>query len=142
MITGLAIPQPDDSELLDHVRFCGLRAVRSKDGPNLAAGAGADGHADVQALFLLTQAADPNKAAVLSAAVAVMGTRLKKQLRLTEEVQPTRQLLQYGMDSLAAVDFRNWVRMTLKVELTTLDIVNASSVVRLCEKVIGKMGIV
>ncbi|KAF9696901.1 hypothetical protein EKO04_005128 [Ascochyta lentis] len=142
MITGLAIPQPDDSELLTHARFRGLRAARGKDGPGLAAVAGAGGDADLQALFLLTQSADPSKAAILSATVAVIGNRLKKQLRLTEDVEPTRQLLQYGMDSLAAVDFRNWVRMMLKVELTTLDIVNASSVMRLCEKVIDKMGFV
>jgi hypothetical protein len=142
MITGLAIPQPDDSELLAHARFCGLRAARSKDGPGLPAVAGADGDADLQAFFLLTQSADSSKTAMLSAAVAVIGNRLKKQLQLTEAVEPMRQLLQYGMDSLAAVDFRNWVRMTLKVELTTLDIVNASSLMKLCEKVISKMGVI
>jgi hypothetical protein len=141
MITGLAIPQPDDSELLGHVRFHGLRAPRGKDGPGLTAVAGAEGDADLQALFLLTQTSGASKTAVLSGVVAVVGKRLEKQLRLTEAVEPTRQLLQYGMDSLAAVDFRNWVRVTLKVELTTLDIINATSIMRLCEKVIGKMGI-
>lgn len=141
MVTGLRIPQPDDSELFAEARFQGLRAAKGLKGREPAAVAGAGGDDDLQALMLLTQATDPNKPAILSAAVGVVGTRLKKQLRLKEEVEPTRQLLQYGMDSLAAVDFRNWVRTTFKVELTTLDIVNATSMLRLCEKIIGKMGI-
>lgn len=142
MITGLRIPQPDDSELLAQARFHTLRAARGEAGRNSTAVAGSGEDSDAQALMLLIRMADPSRTAVLSAAVEVIGNRLKKQLRLTEAMEPTRQLLQYGMDSLAAVDFRNWVRTTLKVELTTLDIVNATSVMRLCEKVVSKLGIV
>ncbi|KAH8731286.1 putative polyketide synthase [Phaeosphaeriaceae sp. PMI808] len=141
MLTGLTIPQPVDSELLGQPRFTGLRAVESGDEPKLVAGANAGGDTKLQSLFHLMQASDLDKTAVLSAVVTVIGNQLRKQLRLTDAIEPTRQVLQYGMDSLAAVEFRNWLRTTLKVELTTLDIVNSPSVVRLCEKVVAKMSI-
>jgi hypothetical protein len=34
---------------------------------------------------------------------------------------------------LAAVEMRNWVRMELDVELSTMDILNASSLAALCK---------
>jgi len=139
MITGLAFPQPADSELLHDVRFAGLHITQG--GNKLASGGGTGKDKELQALFLLAQSNDPDRAVLLSAAVTVVGMQLTKQLRLPEAADPARQLLQYGMDSLAAVELRNWVRATLKVELTTLDVVNAASLIELCRKIIGKMAL-
>jgi fumagillin biosynthesis polyketide synthase len=139
MITGLAFPQPADSELLHDVRFAGMRMAQAENEPASIEGAGKD--QELQALFLLLMSKDPDRAALLSAAVAVVGRQLGKQLRLPEVLDPARQLLQYGMDSLAAVELRNWVRSTLRIELTTLDVVNASSLTELCRKVVGKMAV-
>ena len=44
------------------------------------------------------------------------------------------------MDSLAAVELR-WVRGTMGVDLTILEVMNAVSLVVLCKKMIGKMGV-
>jgi aryl carrier-like protein len=140
MITGIAFPQPQDSELLHDVRFDGFRVAQDGKGLSALGGDSSQGK-ELQAFFLLANSTDPDLPAVLSAAITVVGTQLAKQLRLTEEMDPARPLLQYGMDSLAAVEFRNWIRATLSVELTTLDLVNAPSLIALCEKVISKMGI-
>lgn len=41
-----------------------------------------------------------------------------------------------GIDSLAAVEIRNWLHKGLGTPVTTLDISHAMSLVALCEKVI------
>jgi Phosphopantetheine attachment site. len=43
------------------------------------------------------------------------------------------------LDSLAAVEFRNWVRQELKVTITTLEVVGAKTLNALSEKILGKI---
>lgn len=137
MITSILVPQPEDSDLLRDSRFRGLRALgehspRSRRDPTK--------DKEIQSLLFLAQSQDSDRAALRAAAITVVGARLAKQLRLTDAVDPARPLSYYGLDSLAAVELRTWVRMTLAIELTTLDVMNAASLGELCEKVIGKMG--
>jgi acyl carrier protein len=142
MITGIVIPQPQDSELVQRdARFSAL--VSHGDGASRSSAAIGDssGDKDLEAFFLLAKSSDPNRAAVVTAAVAAIGAQFSRQLRLSERMDPARPLSVYGMDSLAAVEFRNWVRMNFGAELTTLDVMNATSLVALCEKVVTKMGI-
>lgn len=139
MITSLVVPQPEDSDLLRDVRFKGLR-VLGADGPRSRGDAGND--KETQTLLFLIQSQNPDLAAVRAAAITVVGARLAKQLRLTDALDSARPLSYYGLDSLAAVELRNWVRMTLGVELTTLDVMNAASLGELCDKVVGKMGVI
>ncbi|WYZ35337.1 hypothetical protein EsH8_I_001613 [Colletotrichum jinshuiense] len=141
MITGIVLPQPQDSELvLRDVRFAGL--VAGGDGHTSSATSGASsGDKDLEAFFLLARSSNPDRSAVVSAAVAAVGAQFVRQLRLSESMDPARPLSVYGMDSLAAVEFRNWVRLTFGAELTTLDVMNAVSLVALCDKVVLKMGI-
>lgn len=141
MITGIVLPQPQDSELvLRDVRFAGL--VAGGDGHTSSATSGASsGDKDLEAFFLLARSSNPDRSAVVSAAVAAVGAQFVRQLRLSESMDPARPLSVYGMDSLAAVEFRNWVRLTFGAELTTLDVMNAVSLVALCDKVVSKMGI-
>lgn len=138
MTTGLAVPQPADSELLHDVRFGALRAAQDSDRPSSGEGTGKD--EEHAAFVLLAQSTNPDYAAILLSAITVIGAQLAKQLRSTEAIDPERPLLQYGMDSLAAVELRNWVHTTLRVELATLDVVNAASLTRLCERMSDKMG--
>jgi aryl carrier-like protein len=56
-------------------------------------------------------------------------------------MDPARPLSAYGMDSLAALELRNWLRGTVAVEFTTLEVMNAPSLVAICEKMIRKMGV-
>jgi acyl carrier protein len=139
MITSLVVPQPEDSDLLGDVRFRGLR-VLGADGPRSRGDASKD--KETQTLLFLTQSQNPDLAAVRAAAITVVGARLAKQLRLTDALDSARPLSYYGLDSLAAVELRNWVRMTLGVELTTLDVMNAASLGELCDQVVGKMGVI
>jgi acyl carrier protein len=135
LITGLCVPQPDDSELFYDARFGGLFV---SDDTGAAARGGNNSSKDIQALFLIHQSgADP--AAVLAAAVEVVNKQFVKMLRLEEPMEPAKSLSTYGLDSLSAVEFRNWVRQELRAELTLLEITNASSLYSLCERIIAKL---
>ena len=62
-------------------------------------------------------------------------------LRLPEPMDPARPLAVFGIDSLAAVEVRNWVRNELGALVTTIDIMNASSLVSFCEKIVAKVAV-
>ena len=62
-----------------------------------------------------------------------------KVLRLESDPEPGRPLMAYGLDSLSAVELRNWIRVKLGVELTTLDVTNVASLIALAEKVVRKL---
>ncbi|KAI9676001.1 MAG: Type I Iterative PKS [Caeruleum heppii] len=136
LITSIALPQYESSKLLVDARFGGLCF-----GDTLGSGAGGDnkdGSREIQAFFLLVSSgADP--AAMLNSAIEVVNRQFMTMLRLTEALEPGKPLSSYGLDSLAAVEFRNWVRVELGAELTTLEISNASSLIGLCEKIVGKV---
>ncbi|KAE8316710.1 KR-domain-containing protein [Aspergillus transmontanensis] len=73
------------------------------------------------------------------AAVEPMATQFTKILQLEAEMEPAKSMMAYGLDSLAAVELRNWVRSELGAELTTLDITNASPLIALCERLVSKL---
>ena len=136
LITSIAAPQPDDSKLLTDARFVGLAFGTGE------IGSGGDGKDDksraIQALLLLLQSgADASTA--LKAAVDVLSAQFQVTLRLAEPMEPAKPLSSYGLDSLSAVELRNWVRQELGVELTTLEFTSATSLTALCEKIISKM---
>lgn len=76
---------------------------------------------------------------ILDAMIGVLNRQFMAMLRLSEAMEPGKPLSSYGLDSLAAVEFRNWVRMELGAELTTLDITNAASLIALCEKIVARI---
>ncbi|KAB8221409.1 KR domain-containing protein [Aspergillus novoparasiticus] len=53
------------------------------------------------------------------AAVEPMAAQFTKILQLEAEMEPAKSMMAYGLDSLAAVELRNWVRSELGAELTT-----------------------
>jgi acyl carrier protein len=136
LITGIPVPQADDSELIKDARFGGL--FISDDSNNSGKG-GNDGSKDIKAFFLLLHSG-ADSVAVLASAVEVINKQFTKTLRLSEPMEPAKPLSVYGLDSLSAVEFRNWVRMELGAELTLLEITNAASLFWLCEKIISKIG--
>ncbi|MCJ1384548.1 hypothetical protein MMC17_007665 [Xylographa soralifera] len=136
LITGIPVPLPADSELVYDARFSPLFRPDS-DGETPGSGANS-GEKDVQALLLLrSSGADP--AALINAAVAAVGSKFERTLRLTEPMEAAKSLSTYGLDSLSAVELRNWIRMELGVEVTVLEITSASSLTALCEKTVSKM---
>ncbi|KAI1424149.1 hypothetical protein F5Y12DRAFT_715501 [Xylaria sp. FL1777] len=143
MVTGINYPLPfDDPDLLSDPRFAYLfskyAAENSKEKLLGDVADYGDKTAQPIKLFhhLLKSGADT--ASVAAACVEAVSLQIAKYLQLETAVEAGRPLIAYGMDSLSAVELRNWIRAKLGVELTTLDITSASTLLALCEKVIGK----
>ncbi|KAH6612780.1 PKSKA1, partial [Chaetomium sp. MPI-SDFR-AT-0129] len=137
IITGLIASQPADSLLAGDARFSALFNSAQEGGGNKVGGGGGD--ADVQALLVLLQSKSADPAARLKATVEVVNGCFVRMLRLAEPMDPARPLSVYGIDSLAAVEVRNWVRAQLGAFVTTLDIMNAASLTAFCDKIIAKV---
>ena len=60
-------------------------------------------------------------------------------LRVIDELDFSRQLSSYRIDSLAAVEVRNFLKVELSAKLTTLEIINAISLLFICELIIEEV---
>ncbi len=141
MITGIGFPLPKgDSDLAREPRFSYLFNGRggSKAG-GMDDGVGSDQSDQAIKQFRMMQKSEADAASLCNACVEVVSEQFVKILRLETEPEPGRPLMAYGLDSLSAVELRNWIRVKLGVELTTLDITNAGSLITLCEKVVSKL---
>lgn len=140
LITSIAVPQSPSSRLLADARFGSLLFGSSAGG---AGGSDASGGAnkEIQALRLMIKSSTGADlaAAAVPFAVDVVNKQFMTILRLDEPLEPARNLSAYGLDSLAAVEFRNWSRAQLGAELTTLDVTSAPSLLVLAEKIVTKI---
>jgi len=136
MITGIPVPQQQDSELVLHdARFRTLCSGNTSVGTETQARANDKA---VQA-FLAMLKAKVEKTTILTEAVHLVNLQIMKNLALTEPMEPGKPLSLYGLDSLVAVELRNWIRMQLGCEITTLDILGASTLYAMCEKIVEKL---
>ncbi|TVY26941.1 Fumagillin dodecapentaenoate synthase [Lachnellula hyalina] len=138
LIIGIALPQQKGSDLESDARFSALFSNHNSGDQHAGSKAGDEDAKAVQT-FLLLHRNQADKSSLVAAGLEVLSMQFTKTLRLTEAMEPAKSLSAYGVDSLSAVEVRNWVRVQLGVELTTLDITNASSLFGLCEKMIAKM---
>ncbi|KAK3985842.1 hypothetical protein QBC44DRAFT_403752 [Cladorrhinum sp. PSN332] len=144
LITGLAYPLTDDggNDLAAEPRF---RYLFNKHGAGAAGagddadGSGSDGAEEAIKAFKILHASGAEAAVLGKAAVGLLQGQVTKVLRLETEMEPGKPLMAYGLDSLSAVELRGWVRQKLGAELSTLDITNASSLIALGEKLVGKL---
>ena len=60
-------------------------------------------------------------------------------LGISESLDQTRPLADYGVDSLVSVELRNWVLAELAVEMRALEIVGARTLSTLCEAILKKL---
>ena len=130
----------DDLDLTREPRFSYLfndRGGSKADGMD----DGVDSDQSDQAIkqFRMMQKFETDATSLCNACVEVVSKRFVKILRLETKPKPDRSLMAYGLDSLSAVELRNWIRVKLEVELTTLDITNADFLITLCEKVVSKL---
>ncbi|KAF2967866.1 hypothetical protein GQX73_g5699 [Xylaria multiplex] len=137
IITGLVAPQLADSPLRRDARFAALFAGES--GSDRVTSAVNGGDAEVQALLMLLKTPSADVASKTLATVDVVNKCLMRLLRLSEPMDAARPFSVYGIDSLSAVEVRNWVRGKLGALVTTLDIMNASSLASFCEKIAMKI---
>ncbi|PYI04018.1 putative PKS-like enzyme [Aspergillus sclerotiicarbonarius CBS 121057] len=133
LITGIPYPQPAGAVLLNDARFTPL--LQTGDASDAEAG---DHSRDVQALLGLVRAA-ADRSDQLAATIEVVNRHFMRSLGLAEPMEPAKPLAVYGLDSLAAVDFRNWVRQELKVAVSTLEVVGAKTLSALCERILDKL---
>ncbi|OLN87132.1 Lovastatin diketide synthase LovF 17 [Colletotrichum chlorophyti] len=139
IITGLIAQQPADSSLNRDARFSALFTKQGGGGSGSGDNSGGSGNAEMRALLLLLRSESADPAAKLKATVEVVSGCFARLLRLSEPMDPARPLSVYGIDSLAAVEVRNWVRTELGALVTTLDIMNAASLTTFSGKVIAKL---
>lgn len=135
LITGLVTPQQASSPLLLHdTRFTPLALSPLSTAPSTTT----TSHSPSRAFFLLLSS-NAEHGTLLAAAVELVGAQFTHTLRLAEPVEPGKPLASYGLDSLAAVEFRNWLRMEMRVVFTMLEVMGASSLFALCERLIEKV---
>ena len=134
MITGIPVPQNEDSFLLRDARFGSLSFGPSKLHRPDSYNSFKDAHA-----FLALLKAKADWPTLLAGAIDIVNRKFVQTLNLSEPLEPAKPLSSYGLDSLAAVEIRNWIRMDLGAEITTLEINNASSLSALCEKIVKKL---
>ncbi|KAK0635463.1 hypothetical protein B0T17DRAFT_485578 [Bombardia bombarda] len=137
LITGIGFPLPDDSDLVREPRF-GYLFQSASGGNDSGSGSGNQGDETLRAFHMLHKSG-ADKAAVVKVAIEVLAAQFTKILRLETEMEPAKPLSAFGLDSLAAVELRNWVRMEMGAELTTLDITNANSLIALSEKLVSRL---
>ena len=136
MITGINVPLPENSELLRDARFGALcfgkiRGQVADDEDNSRA---------IQAFSAMVKS-KPDHSILLASVLDLIGKHFTKILGLSEPMEPAKPLSGYGLDSLAAVDLRNWIRLHLGSEITSLEILNAASLAMLGEKIIAKLSV-
>ncbi|KAF2110247.1 hypothetical protein BDV96DRAFT_650896 [Lophiotrema nucula] len=135
LVTGIPMPLPIDSPLLADARFSTLLLSRVV-GTDALAGDATIGSASAFAQML---EAKLDRQILVKEAARLINQQLVKNLGLAADIELGRSLSSYGIDSLAAVDLRNWLRVSLKTKLTTLDVVNAANLLELAEKAVANV---
>ena len=119
----------DDSPFLSDVRFSGLRreAAASRSGPTKHS------TGSLQDLSNSLSGAESWDQAI-SGIVRVIVCKLSVMFSLPEdEVDPSASMSHYGVDSLVAVELRNWLSSALQSEVSIFDIMQSKSLVGLAE---------
>ncbi|KAF9884922.1 hypothetical protein FE257_000913 [Aspergillus nanangensis] len=141
LVTGIAYPYPQDgSDTSLNPRFSHLWSFR-RAGSKSGADGGSDSDDIDQGAHALRSLhkSGADTASLTKACIDVICLQFARILRLSGEVEPGKSPMSYGLDSLSGVELRNWVRHKLDVTLSTLDIVNASSLLTLAEKIVSKL---
>ncbi|KAH6697121.1 hypothetical protein F5X68DRAFT_238465 [Plectosphaerella plurivora] len=126
-----APPQPPQPRSHADPRMRGL--VASQDG----AAAGRKGSDEAAELKVLLRSGTRDSP-VADLMISVASAWLFKTLRLHDAVEPERPLTIYGLDSLATVEFRNWVKSEFGAVLSVVDITKATSLAHLAEAILAR----
>ncbi|KAI9651886.1 MAG: Type I Iterative PKS [Alyxoria varia] len=139
LITSIAVPQGSTSLLTSDARFSSLLFSSGSSSSSASGSENSSAVAkDIKALKLLLKS-NPERQAVLDAVIPILNHAFQKTLRLGEAMEPAKPLSAYGLDSLSAVELRNWVRLEVGAELTTLEVTGAGTLTALGERVVGKL---
>ncbi|KAL2703944.1 Highly reducing polyketide synthase ClaI [Penicillium crustosum] len=90
--------------------------------------------------FRLLVKAMKAKSQLVEKAVTLCGLQLSRLLYLKNQViDANKSLAAYGLDSLIAIEFRNWLKKELAVEMSTFEVIGASCLHALAEKMVSKV---
>jgi acyl carrier protein len=138
MVTGLPFPLPGDSPVLSDPRFHSL-VVPQQHSQDAGAGSTEVEEMDMMhAIQAMRKACLPTEKRV-DEVVKLVNPQMVRILGLTADMEQSKPLNSYGIDSLAAVDIRNWFKARFRVELATLDVLNAASLEALCRKIVERL---
>ncbi|KAI0191440.1 putative polyketide synthase [Xylaria flabelliformis] len=134
MVTGLPYPLSSASPILADMRFQNLSAANSHSQP-----LDEKGPNDSLGIFQAMLAASASAAQLLPQILMVINQQVVRILGLATDVEESKPLNSYGLDSLAAVDLRNWLNTQLGTKITTVDILNAINLKELSRKVVDQV---
>ncbi|KAF3760416.1 hypothetical protein M406DRAFT_86125 [Cryphonectria parasitica EP155] len=109
--------------------------------PSLSAdGTGSAGHEAVTALALHEQIAQASSAAeaVIAVQQAVVAKLADMFVMPEADIDPAQPLSRYGVDSLVAVELRNWLVPRARIEMSIFDLLGSSSLTGLAGKVVQR----
>lgn len=140
LITGIPVPLLAGSPLQPFHRFSPLRPTAGSSG-GAAGGSSQESHLATLKNAGQSKGAggEVDYAALLASAVEAVNAVLMRSLGMKEPLEVGRPLASYGIDSLVAVELRNWARSELGVEISALDIVGAKTLVALCEAILKRL---
>ncbi|KJX96875.1 polyketide synthase like protein [Zymoseptoria brevis] len=138
LVTSISHHQKPGGALLSDARFGALsRGYIGEDDDSVDEEMEAGGAAEVRAFKTLVQNG-ANTASLQQGAVAAIKAHLAKILQSTQTIEEERSLIDYGIDSLAGVELRNWIRSRFEVELSTLEVTQTPSLSALGSKVVER----
>jgi hypothetical protein len=141
LITGIPVPLPEQSPAQRDVRFSALRQSPAHGNPN-ASTSGPVGSPLVRLRNAWRSGSKALSAAqndeLLQIVIGLASHKLMQSLGMEEGLDAARPLPSYGIDSLVAVEFRNWTREELDVNMTTLDVVGAKTLGSLAELILKR----
>lgn len=75
----------------------------------------------------------------LGVVVLGLSTKLARAMSITtDDVQPSRQLSDYGVDSLMAVELRNWISKEFRANVAVFEIMGTSTITAIGSLVVEK----
>ncbi|KAH8688630.1 putative polyketide synthase [Talaromyces proteolyticus] len=142
LITGLKSPILVTGEGLIYHRDPRFSTIITRDSAKVSGTDSGSGYDDLTTkLIAILQKNDEVKRDVLvTAALNAFNVKLMQVLQTGEEtLDPAKSLASYGLDSLSAMQFRNWVQVTLGVEMSTVDITSTPSLHGLTQNFVDRV---
>ncbi|KAF7587147.1 hypothetical protein BBP40_007675 [Aspergillus hancockii] len=114
--------------------------VRASDAAHAASQGGNDDQPTTAAVPLATIVKkSENREAAQVIIIDAIAQRMSSLLMIPpEDIMPTKPIASYGLDSLVAIEVRNWIFREVEAYLQIMEIVSAQSLVSLAERVVFK----
>ena len=120
-------------------KFSHLRhAYRTSRSDDLGTGAGGKTASLTQRLGKATSFEDARSLVFDALALKISEVLMKS----VEDVSPSLPMASYGLDSLVAVEIRNWIARELDVKVSMFDLISGNSLEMLAVLVVGRSKVV